>query len=443
MSLYSLKILETQSSSRKLYLSKRQLEHFGLYWDQELTLQIGFTKMIVQVAERAMDHSSSTLYVSTKVLTDIIHYNGEPLWLAFLSKDKIVLGPTVGITVSSYTWKNIDKMYAINKRALLALEKGLLFYCFHLNSVDLENKLVEAYILNPNSLKWDKKVLPLPQIVYHRSNFPIEHDAKLYDYLWQNPAITHINSTLYFDKWNVYQALASSKETSKFQPETKLLSQLSLERFINKYKCCYIKNIYGRCGKQVLRLERGGKYFVCKAGGNRVKTWNFVSSKKVYRFLKEKLGKNLIIQQGISLARLNDRPFDIRVLVQKNFDAEWIITALSFRVAHTNAAVTNCAAGAKEICLAPGDNLLGTNLSMEQLENFTKKTMDALETSYGALGEVGLDIGLDFKGKIWLIEANSQPSSRGYDEAATEQLNNQILGLPLDYAKYLARQSFK
>lgn len=431
--LYKLAVLDQEPQEKLLFLNVIQLEHFGLIWGQSLKLQIGFTSQEVRVAEQNIDLEQDTLYLSSAAFSSLMHYNGESLWL-ILSNDKILLGPTIGITVSYDTWRRIDKVYAITKRAFLALEKGLFFYCFHFSKLDPNTNLVQAYFLNPRNFNWEKKLLPLPQILYHRSTLP--------NGLGINPTIQRINTTYSFDKWNVYQALANNEKTHYFQPETKLLSQIALNQFLEKFRICYVKNIYGRGGKQVFRLEKSGEHFICTTGGNKVKRWEFTDLVTLHHFLRKKLGADLIVQEGISLARLDNRPFDIRVLVQKNINADWIISALSLRIANQNAVVTNCAAGAKEICLAPVDNLLDTGLSKELLENFVIKTLLALEKYYGPLGEVGLDIGLDAKGRIWLIEANSQPSSRGYKEAASEEICNDIFGLPLDYAKYLVRRSY-
>ena len=449
LELFFLKMVDRPSKHKLLYLGKQQLALLGFTPGQKLSLHVGFNKLAVEVAELHHEASLATLYLSGAAFTELIHYHGGSLWLVFLSPKKMILGPTLAITVSSNTWKKIDKIYAIKKRALLALEKGIFFYCFHMSKVDLKSDLVEAYYLNPHKLQWMKALLPFPQVLYHRSTYPFDLYAKqtdtnnVYHKIWANPTIQKINNTYRFDKWSVYQALTSFHETSTIQPETTLLSQSALKQFLNNFTFCYVKNIYGRGGKQVFQVKKEEAAYSCKAGGKKLRQWQFESLSKLYFFLREGLGEDLILQEGVPVARLNNRPFDIRVLVQKNINAEWVITALSFRVAAAEAVVTNVAAGAKEIALAPGDNLLGSGLAMDSLKNFTLKTLSALEAFYGRLGEVGLDVGLDKDGRLWLFEANSKPSSRGYKEAASEDLCNQIFGIPLDYAKYLARSLFK
>jgi|LSQX01.2.fsa_nt_gb hypothetical protein len=258
--LFYLKPLE-QVPGHKLLLNRQQLTLFALVPGRRLNLQLGFNRLPVEIAEQDDDSALTTLYLSGAAFAKLDHYHGEPLWLAFLSDNKMVLGPTVGITVSAGSWEKIDKIYALEKRALLALEKGILFYCFQLSKVDLEKRLVEAYYYHPREHSWRRKFLPFPQVLYHRSVFPCLLPAKqadklnVYEQIWANPEIQKINNACRFDKWSVYQTLSRSEETEKFQPETVLLSPLSLKEFLSKYKFCYVKTAMAGAA---------GRFFGCK-----------------------------------------------------------------------------------------------------------------------------------------------------------------------------------
>lgn len=446
--LYTLKPLDCVSKQTQLFLNKKQLELLQLKAGRELNLQVGFDSLTVQVAEQHKDPSLATLYLSDTAFRGLSHYHGEALWLVFHSHTQMRLGPTFAITVSYRLWNHPDKNYALKKRAQLALKKGILLYCFHLRKVDLENNLVEACYLNPQAQKWTREFLPFPQVLYHRSYFPFAYFSRqgntnnIYHKVWANPKIQKINNAYRFDKWTVYQALARFQHTNSFHPESALFSSQALALFLTKYPFCYVKHIRSIGGKKVCRLERAGAFYTCKMGGSIIKRWKFSKISRLFRFLRKKFGKRLIIQGGITLARLNGKPFDIRVLVQKDVNARWVISALSFRVAAPEAVVTNVAAGAQKITLAPDDDLLGCGIALDSLQHMAFKTLDALEAFYGSLGEVGLDMALDNDGKLWLLEANLQPSSSGYQKTATLGLCNQIFGLPLDYAKYLARNMF-
>jgi hypothetical protein len=154
------------------------------------------------------------------------------------------------------------------------------------------------------------------------------------------------------------------------------------------------------------------------------------------------LGNKAIVQEGISLAQIQEKPFDMRVLAHKNIRGEWIISTISFRIASPEAVVTNVSSGASEIIAAPGEKLPHPNLSWENINNFCYKTLLALESSFGNLGEVGLDVGLSSSGTLWIFEANSKPNTCDYTGHISEKTCNLIYGLPLDYSKYLAGRMF-
>ena len=46
---------------------------------------------------------------------------------------------------------------------------------------------------------------------------------------------------------------------------------------------------------------KNNKHFFCKSGGKKIKVQRFQSLNGLYKYVKNTLGSNLIIQQGISL----------------------------------------------------------------------------------------------------------------------------------------------
>lgn len=439
--LFTLEVLHHSSSKKQLYLNNHQLEMFSLTPGQNLTLQVGVTESQVEVSAQTILSSPTVLYVSREVCNDFPFYQGEPLRLVILSDSKLILGSTIGFTVTRKSWKNIDKCNSIKKRALLALKKGILFYCFRLNKVDWEKNTVKAYCLDPCNYQWVKKIISVPQVIHDRSAKPGPKTVRGYTKRGKVDSIQWINSTRTFGKWETFQALRSSKKTAGYFPKTTLLSSSKLAKYLKKYKYCFVKSNYGRGGRQVFRIEKAGKYYLCKKGGSVIESWKFNKLKNVCTFLHKNLGEFLILQQGISLAEINRSPFDMRILLQKNTSCDWIISALNFRIAKPGAIVTNFAAGSRDVFIFPGEDLIHDGLSWNRLELFTLQTVKAMETFFGSIGEVGLDVGLDREGKLWLFEANSRPSSIAYRKAPSEACS-QIFGLPLDYASSLVKRFY-
>ncbi|MBS4022848.1 MAG: YheC/YheD family protein [Dethiobacter sp.] len=437
--LYTLKVLPEKTSEKHIYLSDYQLCKFGFTLEQNLILQVGYNQLAVEVAQYNINSDLSTLYLSDTAFIDLTYYQGEALSLILVSNNKLVLGATLGLTISKNAFIKIDKSAIIKKRALLALEKGIFLYSFNLKTVDWEKNLVIAYCLNPINKEWVKKTIPVPQIIYDRASFPGPKTIIGYKQRGKVKNILWVNSTRTFGKWETFQALKSIETTKNYVPETTLLTLSNLTKLLKKYEYCFIKGNYGRNGSQVFRAEKRKNYYLLKSGGDVVKTHKFLSLDQLYTYIRKGLGKETILQQGIYLANIGNCPFDMRILVQKNILNEWIISALNFRIAKPGAIVTNFAAGARDAFLAPGENLLHPNLSWEKIKDITFKVVNAMEVSFGILGEIGLDVALDNNNKLWLLEANSRPSGVAYREAPAEACK-QIFGLPLDYSKYLTKR---
>lgn len=72
------------------------------------------------------------------------------------------------------------------------------------------------------------------------------------------------------------------------------------------------------------------------------------------------------------------------------------------------------------------------------IDNFLFKIYECLEESYGAFGEMGIDFGLDNKGKIWFIESNSKPAKTTIHMLSNDRVLMQSYLNPMEYAKHLS-----
>lgn len=444
---FSFKLLPGKNENQRkiLYLNNYQMHAFKLTPGQKITMQVAFSSTKVEVGEQEVDDSYFNIYLSSSAFFQLIHRFTIPLSLVSLSNKKLTFQPTVGMLVSSKALESSRlNSYEMKKMALLGLEKGIFFYYFSPDNIDWEMELVDAYYLHPHTHTWVREFLPFPQVLYDMATYPSNPQKRLEAKkvnlrLRARHDLQVINTKRYFGKWETYKALSFFEETRSFLPDTCLLTVNGLQEYMQKFNPIYVKSHYGSFGREVFKVTRKENSFICQAGGTKVKTLPFFDIWPLYWFLYATLRGKAVIQQGITLARWEGRLFDLRVLIQKNIRSEWVITAASIRIASPGAVVTNVSAGAQEIIVTPGEQL-PYNLSWETLQNFSWKIAIALEASFGSLGEIGLDVGLDTQGKLWLIEANSKPNTFGYRDKTSEEVCDEVYGLPLDYAKYLARR---
>lgn len=439
---YMLKAFLDSNDEKLIYLNDQQLKAFKVHPGHRFFLKVGPSQFSVEVRKQTFDSNSNTMYLSNKAFNDLTHYHGESLCLLFTSPTNLVLGPMVGMSVSDNTITRINELYEMQKLAQLALEKGVFFYCFRLDRIDWDNQSVEAFYFNPQSNAWESKPLPFPEVLYDMATYPFDLEkrqmAKEANKLLRLiPDLQPINAKRYFGKWETYTAVTFFDQGKNCVPFTEQFDPLTLKNFLTQYEFCFVKSNFGSYGKEVFRVEKKDEQFSCSTGGENVETWSFDNEDSLYSFLTEQLGDNCVIQKGVNLNKLNNLIFDMRVLAQKNLYGKWEISTINFRIAPEGAVVTNFAAGAHEIVVAPEDELPHPLLSWQKIRDFSYDMLLALEATFGTLGEVGLDVALDEDGKLWLLEANSKPNTIGYNQVTTEEVLSQVHGLPLDYAKHM------
>ncbi|MFL6562392.1 MAG: YheC/YheD family protein, partial [Bacillus sp. (in: firmicutes)] len=142
---------------------------------------------------------------------------------------------------------------------------------------------------------------------------------------------------------------------------------------------------------------------------------------EMYKQLKPVLSNRYyIIQQGIDLVTYQSCSMDFRVLCHKNLNNDWKVTSIVARVAAEAEFVSNIARGGR--MLKPLNVLrtcFGHKKSIQVLALMKELALETASTisdsSTGITGELGIDIGVDQDGKLWIIEVNSKPSKNFED----------------------------
>lgn len=84
------------------------------------------------------------------------------------------------------------------------------------------------------------------------------------------------------------------------------------------------------------------------------------------------------------------------------------------------------------------------NRAKAQIRRLSRQVVDALEQGSGrTFGELGIDLGLDTSGKVWIIEVNSKPRKTPTTEKGRQDLVDLSFERPMRYAIYLATKAAK
>lgn len=219
-------------------------------------------------------------------------------------------------------------------------------------------------------------------------------------------------STSVKSKWIKTMWLLKNKNLRGYVPHTKLFTGKNLLRMLDTHSTVFFKPTGGTGGARIIRIKRKARGF--ESQYNRVKTAN-ASIKVLYRRLKRFSKRDsFLLQQGINLAKTNGRPFDIRVMVQKDNSGKWVCTAMFMKIGRPGKVATNYHQGG-DVGLF-GQTLARAGYDKNRIKQ-TRRKLRNLGISVGkhfdrqvrGMRELGLDVALDDKGRIWILEVNTRP----------------------------------
>lgn len=218
--------------------------------------------------------------------------------------------------------------------------------------------------------------------------------------------------TLTPNKWVKYKVLKNMKRLDHHLPATEKFSQQALWDFIEKYGTVILKPLLGYSGYgiiQVSALEKD-RYVI----QNENRKFIFDGKQSTFRQLKKMTrARKYLIQRRIPLAEIRNRPMDVRVMVQRTEQLPWKITGMLAKVAEHGYVVTNVSSFILPVKKAIEQSLMKPIPIQETIKKIEKVSLLAakqLSSFYPSQNMIGLDIGLDHDGRVWIIEANFKPS---------------------------------
>lgn len=215
-------------------------------------------------------------------------------------------------------------------------------------------------------------------------------------------------------KWTKYKILSEENNLKEYLPETKLLTKDTFADFLRRYGQAIIKPSFGSLGKRIFKVSALGNDQYEVHGG--AKKEIIVGMHETYKSILSRVSKNKnIIQQVIQLASKNGYPFDVRVMVQrKKGSSNWVVTGKVAKIAGRGYFVTNVAREVKLVEEAINQsNIINSSKNaksiMKEIEKVSLNIVHTLHAHYPERNEMGIDIGIDEHGKIWIIEVNMKP----------------------------------
>lgn len=210
-------------------------------------------------------------------------------------------------------------------------------------------------------------------------------------------------------------------------PRTVWFSIDSLKRMLREYPTVFVKPDKGGGGAGIVRIrERSGNYEVCFRQVCRT------LEGATLPFTVEKLlspGRKYLLQQGIDLATVQSRPFDIRVLLQK--PNRWTVSGMVAKVAGKGQFLTNHSQGGRPLQLEQALKKVDLPKKPERLKRVLERVSllaaEVLEARFPGIKELGIDVGLDQQGKLWIFEVNTRPRFQMFRKIGRPEIYRRIL----------------
>lgn len=214
-------------------------------------------------------------------------------------------------------------------------------------------------------------------------------------------------------KLRVSKYLYAEKKLKKHIPKTVSFSRDHLEMMLKRFDMLYVKPDFGFQGRGISKLKRAGSgYELYEIEGKRQIHKTYASVSNVYRRLKKQSAGKLIIQKGIALDRVKDRPYDIRAMVQRKPKGSWVCTGFMVKVGGRNKIVTNYYQGGaiytlKMLGAEQGISSKKTAGRVRKLTDTALQISNVLSKHRSGMHELGIDFAYDKKGHLWVLEVNS------------------------------------
>lgn len=303
---------------------------------------------------------------------------------------------------------------------------------------------VNGLVYQPGK-SWTAQTSPAPHIVYDRFRNMNPQAFRQFVQFRDQYKMDFLNSRL-AHKWNLYRYLQGNSAIAKWLPETLFLYQAQdVHELLKKYPTVYVKPVNGTGGKGILAISRQAKnqFQLLGRDPKRKKIKTAVNSLTALSAFVSNWTKETkyIAQQGLNLEWEAGFVTDFRLLVQKNGLGDWAITGMGGKIGPKNSATSNLHSGGKAV---EPTAFLRRHFSEEKCRSLHRECMELglvtaqyIEDKFGRLVELGIDLGIDKEGRVWMIEVNNKPGRDIFRQMGEPATYRKAVRRPIEYARYL------
>lgn len=439
----------------RISISRTLVQKLGIVVEPLITVRVG--GLMVKSRLQIQDTGRGNYMLSPELIQALHIKKSKGLKVRYQAEGKILhLGPTIGIMATYIPGSNREEVDPRSLQAeliyLSIVSKSFpgQVYVFTPSSINWANNTCRGYVYHQFSAtrgRWESALYPIPDVVYDRIHSRSAEARNNVKYaktrLMQMPYLNYFNPH-YLNKWNVHQIMTTNPMLIDYLPETRELNHDNLEEMLRKYHVLFIKPSNGSLGKGIIKVTstRGQlNYVIYRSKRVRGQAHNAIELMNKTKKFRD--NRHYIVQQGLELVKYRGATFDLRIIYQKNGRGEWQISKKFCRIAPRGSSISNLSSGGRveksmkvlTYIFKKSDVIDSKN---EQIRLLCKMVASTLETdSNSTFGELGMDIGIDRSGRLYLIEVNSKPR-KTTETVFSPGIVRNTFKRPLAYASYLA-----
>lgn len=296
-----------------------------------------------------------------------------------------------------------------------------------------------------NSQSWIECEFPIPSILYDRCFYGDDELSKqcipIVSWLKSRKDLTFLGYGLP-NKLELYQSLKNSILSAYLPPSQEIHTIETVLKELNTRKRLILKPINGSQGHGIYYLKKNDRTFHVKTEKQvKIISRIFPNEIKLTQWLQSLLSKrNYLLQPYLELSNDELKPFDIRILLQKDEHGVWVERGRGVREGSTGGILSNLSAGGTASSFKEWMKTQPSNRReyiRNELEYIITNLPLLLEKEFLPLFELGVDIGVAKNGALWILDVNSKPGRKVLLQTKPE-INDTLSLAPLLYGKYIS-----
>lgn len=311
--------------------------------------------------------------------------------------------------------------------AYICDHNNIQFFYFTLEDVDIKREKINGKSLRNGS--WVNKEFDYPTII---DNEPMNKlNNEIYTILKQKSIFT---TKPIGSKSKVFNLLYKNQEDFKdiLIPYKIVKDKQDVLTLIKNWKTVLLKPSISNQGRNIFAIERVEKGFNFIDDNKKTFVFEENFEQEIYNIV---LSKEYICQPFIISKTKEGNPFDVRLHVRKNSKGEWSKVKIYPRIGLGKNITANISQGGATSLIVPflkdqyKNNWKEIKKKIDTLcLNFPNKFEKMYSYKFDALG---IDLGIDLNGKLWLFEVNTYPGQQFFKAESSE--------MRVEYYKYLLK----